>query len=132
MTTMPPLRRALVDLPVNTSTPPSLQTLSNSKRPQTGQKRPHWAIDEPENRVQSIRVRLSPEKTVSTPKKAGKACLPTSSTHPLLLRSQLTEEMGIPDRGYGRNGATTLLTSDRPFPETRPRRRGIRRLNTGI
>ena len=51
MTTASPIRRALVDLPVNTAgTVHSAHRRNEMKKVQIGKKRPHWAIeDESEN-----------------------------------------------------------------------------------
>ncbi|KAL9125139.1 MAG: hypothetical protein Q9217_005606 [Psora testacea] len=56
MTMVTPARRALVDLPVNTLSAPSGTVTMYSA--QIGQKRPFWAIQEPENHVSPSRTQL--------------------------------------------------------------------------
>ena len=79
MTTASPLRRALVDLPVNTAgTPRSGQ---RSHKMQTGKKRPHSAIEESENEYEA------PRQKTSVGRQPGRL----NTTHPVLS----TFELGI-------------------------------------
>lgn len=57
MTAASPIRRALVDLPVNTTGTPSTAH-NRANKMQIGQKRPHWAIEEPENRLEATYTRV--------------------------------------------------------------------------
>ena len=56
MTTATPLRRALGDLPLNTMSTPS--STAKIQELQAGQKRPFWALCEPETLSEPTRVRL--------------------------------------------------------------------------
>lgn len=53
-----PIRRALVDLPINTSSAP--RSIGKMSQQRAGEKRPYSAIDQSENLLHPLRVSLPP------------------------------------------------------------------------
>ena len=63
MTTVPALRQALSDLPVNTTA--NFSNNPHMNKPITGQKRPYSALNNSENRVEDARIKHTRTGAVS-------------------------------------------------------------------